>query len=223
MGRDNHPKVRQLERTATKNKGAGYERILIVTEGSKTEPLYFEEICHMKRLHSAKVRVRPSELGTAPIQVVEYAKQLFEQGDKHKHIPPNSFDRVYAVFDRDEHLSYFDALTQAKKLDGKLKNDEKQPVPFKAIASIPNFELWLLLHYENIQAPITRQDVIKRLKTYIPSYAKGMKNIFNTTHPLLDTAMQHAESLANRFNANTAPEPFTDVFELIKLLTTLRT
>lgn len=222
MGRDNHPKVRQLGRTTAKNKSAGHDRILIVTEGSKTEPQYFGEICSANRLHSAKVEVRPSELGTAPIQVVEYAEQLFKQGDKHKHIRPRSFDRVYAVFDRDEHLSYFEALNKAEQLDGKLKNDEKHPVSFKAIASIPNFELWLLLHYEDIQTPLSRQEVITRLKRHLIGYSKSMRNTFGSTRPHLDTAIQRAEKLATRFTEHSDPEPFTAVVNLVKVLTTLR-
>ncbi|MDP3655098.1 MAG: hypothetical protein Q8R67_25855 [Rhodoferax sp.] len=45
MGRDNQAKDRQLRRKAAKDvRRASYARILIVTEGSKTEPLYLEEI-----------------------------------------------------------------------------------------------------------------------------------------------------------------------------------
>jgi hypothetical protein len=104
MGRDNHPKTRQLGRAVAKHKSAGYDRILIVTEGKKTEPQYFQEICSEYRLCSTNVAVQYCELGTAPIQVIEYARQLFEQGDRHKGIRPKSFDQIYAVFDRAEVL-----------------------------------------------------------------------------------------------------------------------
>lgn len=78
------------------------------------------------------MEVQPGRLGTAPIQVVRYAQQLFEEGDLHKGIRPKSFDQVYAVFDRDDHDSYFNALNLAKSLDGKLRNDDRLPVSFKA-------------------------------------------------------------------------------------------
>lgn len=129
MGRDNQPKDRQLRRKAAKEASrASYARILIVTEGSKTEPLYLEEIRAAHQLHSANVEVQPGQLGTAPIQVVRYAQQLFEEGDLRKGIRPESFDPVYAVFDRDDHDSYFNAMNLAQSLDGKLRNDDKQPV-----------------------------------------------------------------------------------------------
>ncbi len=223
MGQDNQAKDRQLRRKTVKEaRRASYARILIVTEGSKTEPLYLEEIRTAHQLHSANVAVQPGQLGTAPIQVVRYAQQLFDEGDLVKGIRPRSFDQVYAVFDRDDHDSYFDALNLAKSLNGKLRNDDKLAVSFKAIASIPSFELWLLLHYEEIQAPIHRDEVMARLKQHMPGYNKGAGGAFATTRTRLETATQRAQSLAAKFSAYTDPEPFTALHELVTLLTTLR-
>ena len=223
MGRDNQAKDRQLRRKATQAaRRASYARILIVTEGSKTEPLYLEEICATHQLHSANVEVQSGQLGTAPIQVVRYAQHLFEAGDLHKGIRPRSFDQIYAVFDRDNHDSYFDALSFAKSLDGKLRNDEKLPVSVKAIASIPSFELWLLLHYEDIQHPLHRDEVLARLKRHFPGYDKGTGGAFAITRDRLETATQRAQALATKFSPYTAPEPFTALHELVSLLTILR-
>ena len=143
MARDDSPKERQQKQLERKlGRRASYDRILIVSEGSKTEPSYLSEIRAAYRLHTANVEVRPSELGTAPIQVVQYAQALFEQGDRHKNIQARAFEQVYAVFDLDDHDSYFPALRLAESLDGKLKNEAKQFISFQAIASVPCFELW---------------------------------------------------------------------------------
>ncbi|MDP2369036.1 RloB family protein [Rhodoferax sp.] len=223
MGRDDSPKERQRQQLERQlGRRASYERILIVSEGSKTEPNYFSEIRSAYRLHTANVEVRPSELGTAPIQVVGYAKDLFEQGDRRKNILPRAFEQVFAVFDRDDHDSYFNALRLAESLDGKLKNDARQFVRFRAIASVPSFELWLLLHYQDIQAPIGRDDVMRRLKQHIPGYEKGARRTFATTRAHLVIATQRAETLASKFTADTPPEPYTAIVELVKLLTALR-
>lgn len=167
--------------------------------------------------------MQPSLLGTAPIQVVRYARQLFEEGNLYKGIRPRSYDQVFVVFDRDDHSSYFNALSMAQSLDGKLRNDDKQAITFKAVASVPSFELWLLLHYEDIQAPIHRNEVMNRLKQYIPSYDKGVGGTFAITRDQLEVAMFRAQALAAKFNGYTAPEPFTDMHELVSLLATLRT
>lgn len=223
MGRDNHPKERQQKQLERKlDRRASYDRILIVSEGSKTEPNYFSEIRATYRLNTANVEVQPGQHGTAPIQVVQYAKDLFEQGDRHKNIQPRAFERVYAVFDRDDHISYFNALRLAESLDRKLKSDAKQFIRFEAIASVPSFELWLLLHYEDIQAPLDRDDVMRRLKQYIPTYEKGASNVFANTRASLVIAIQRSEALALKFTADSAPEPYTGIAEVVKLLTALR-
>lgn len=223
MARDNSPKERQrkqLERKLARR--ASYDRILIVSEGSKTEPNYFKEIRTACRLHTANIVVHPSGLGTEPNKVVQHAKELFENGAPHKRIWPRAFERVYVVFDRDDHNSYFEALQVAASLDGKLKNDNRQPVLFQAIASVPNFEIWLLLHFEDIQAPIHRDDVIHRLKKYIPDYEKGICNAFERTRNQLSFAIHRAKRLAHIHNAHTAPEPYTAIFDLVELLINLR-
>ena len=103
MARDSSPKERQQKQLERKQgRRASYDRILIVSEGSKTEPNYFREIRVAHRLHTANVEVQPSELGTAPIQVVQYAQTLFEDGDRHKNIQRRAFEKVFAVFDRDD-------------------------------------------------------------------------------------------------------------------------
>lgn len=212
---------KQLERKQARR--ASYDRILIVTEGSRTEPNYFNEIRSTFRLHTANVVVRPSELGTAPIQVVQYAEQLFMKGDSHRRIQPRAFDQVFVVFDRDDHESYFNALKMAESLDMKLKNDNKQYIRFRAIPSVPSFELWLLLHFENIQSPIDRHEVLRRLKKHIPLYEKGYEGTFALIRNQLEVAYQRSEMLRRRNSEYTDPEPYTAVGDLVKLLTGLRT
>jgi len=224
MAHDNSPKIRQARQLERKlGRRASYDRILIVSEGSKTEPNYFEEIRSTFRLHTANVVVRPSEPGTAPLQVVHYAKQLFLEGDRHRNIQPRAFEKVFAVFDRDEHQSYSNALSVAESLDGRLKNDNRQLIRFQAVPSIPSFELWLPLHFENVQSQIDRHEVLRRLRKHIPQYEKGYKGTFKMTHEHLGTAFSRAEKLGQSNSAYTSPEPYTAVGNLVQLLTGLRT
>lgn len=223
MARDNSPKERQLKQLERKQtRRASYDRILIVSEGSKTEPNYFRELRAAYRLHTANVEVRPSEYGTTPVQVVQYAQNLFQSGNRYLKIQPGAFEKVYAVFDRDDHENYHEALALASSLDGKLVSDAEQPVSFHAIVSIPNFELWLLLHFEDVLAPIHRDAVMHRLKLHLPSYNKASCNAFAVTVSNLPVAIQRADRLAERFSMYTAPEPFTGIVDVVKLLTMLR-
>lgn len=223
MARDNSPRERQrrdLERKRASR--ASYDRVLIVTEGTKTEPNYFKEIRNAFRLQTANVCIHPSALGTSPLNVVEHARDLFCNGDPHRRIVARAFDRIYAVFDRDSHDSYLAALQRAEALDGTLKNDARQRVPFNAVASVPNFELWLLLHYQDVLAPIHRDDALARLRQHLPAYEKGAMDTFAITRALLPQAMARATQLAGRFSAYDEPEPYTGVAELVDFLVKLR-
>ncbi len=140
-----------------------YDRVLVVCEGAKTVMNYLHEI---ERLASAYVRIIPSELGTDPLKIVESAIAEFER--------TRAFDKVFVVFDRDDHLCYANAIAKAQAKDKKLKNDEKKPVGFEAVVSVPSFELWLLLHFHDQQVWLHRDEALDRLRQHIPGYAKGM-------------------------------------------------
>ena len=73
--RDRHPKERQAAKLARKNASRNsHDRILIICEGKKTEPQYFNEIRQYYRLNTAYVGILQSEYGTSPQQVVDFAR-----------------------------------------------------------------------------------------------------------------------------------------------------
>ena len=111
----------------------------------------------------------------------------------------------------------------AISLDGVLINDNQQPITFRAIASVPNFELWLLLHFEDIQHPMHRDEVLKRLQRHIPSYDKANLDFFSITQDKLAIAHQRARLLSERHTAFDGTQPFTDISQLVILLTELKT
>ena len=224
MGKDNQPKARQTKQLARKlSRREGYDRILIVSEGSKTEPLYLNEIRTKFRLSTTNVQVQHSQYGTSPLQVVEYAEHLLKNGDENKYIEPHAFEQVFVVFDRDDHITYHQALSKAAALNGKLRNDLKQPVSFQAIASVPCFELWLLLHFEDVLAPLHHDVVYQRLRQYLLDYDKGRVGYYQQTCNYSHAATQRAEQLAQLTSAQNGVEPYTDMHRLVTFLTTLKT
>lgn len=223
MGKDNTPSVRQAAQLQRKKANRiTHDRVLIVSEGSKTEPLYFGEIRQHFRLQTATVQVRPSEFGTQPLQVVEYAEQLFLKGDASKGIAPRAFEQVYAVFDRDDHATYQAALSKAAALNKKLKSELGATVRFEAIASVPCFELWLLLHFDEVLAPLHRTEVAQRLSLHLATYAKGQASQFAATRQYLAKVTERATNLAAQHNSYDGQQPFTDIYRLVSELTSLR-
>ena len=93
---------------------------------------------------------------------------------------------------------------------------------FQAIASVPSFELWLLLHFEDNWAPIQRDEVMRRLRLHLPVYEKGVGQVFTLTRDRLGAATQRTQALVARFSAYDAPSPYTGIGGLVALLTTLR-
>jgi RloB-like protein len=192
------------------------ERILIVCEGEKTECNYFDEIRQEARLSAATILTIPSHLGTDPENIIRAAEDRFKSEGK-------AFDRVYAVFDRDEHMGYANALAMAQAKDGRLYNSERKAIEFKAIPSVPCFELWLLIHYVQTQGPIHRRDVLSRLRTQWPGYAKNIENIYKNTKSMLVDANRNA----SQTRQNTGPIPgedcYTEVDQLVEILLNLNT
>jgi RloB-like protein len=214
VAKNKHRREKQAgELARKKGKRPPYTRVLIVCEGAKTERNYFEDIRKKNRIPSAHIYVTPAD-GTQPRQVVDYAEEKF--------LETREYDVIYAVFDRDDHTTYADAINRAAALDGKLRNDERKPVQFVAVPSVPCFELWLLLHYADIQAFHHRARIIDFLGTHIPGYKKGMDNIYATTETLLSQALERAQRLVARFGPLPGTDPYTRVHEVVELLRSIR-
>lgn len=204
--------ARDLRRNAPKR--SPFVRLLIVCEGEKTEVNYFEEIRQILRISTINICVIHSDLGTEPKQIVQSAETEF--------LKTRSFEKVFAVFDRDEHRTYFDAISMAEARDKKFKNDEGKSVDFCAIASVPCFELWLLIHFQEVLAPIHRHDALKRLQGYIASYEKGNNNTFAMTRNFLEIASERAKALQARFSRISGEDPYTDVHVLVGILRSMK-
>lgn len=215
MGKNSYRRIRQTADLARRPpKRAPYDRVLVVCEGEKTEPLYLNDIRQEYHLSSAYVSIVPSEYGTQPLQIVQFAIDEFKR--------TKEFEAVFVVFDRDAHTTYHNALTKARAFNLKMQNDEGKPVPFTAVPSVPCFEFWLLLHFANIQAFFERGDIQRKLKTHIADYEKGNEGIYTLTKANLAVATDRAARLRSRYDCQTGTDPYTNVDELVKKLQSIR-
>ncbi len=221
MARDNHPKIRQdkkLQRKKALKKGA--DRLLIVTEGEKTEPYYFGEIRTHYRLSTARVEIMQSKYGTTPQQVVDFAVDKCNE--------TKEYESVYCVFDRDDHPNFLNALYSVNAQHRKHKNDNKELINFYATPSIPCFELWLLLHFVPVRSYMHRDEIQRQLSDSdkLPNYAKGGHGYFDMTRKRLEVAHKHADLLTANDplgrEKNTA-NPYTSVGKLVQVLTSMNT
>ncbi|NQY64193.1 MAG: RloB domain-containing protein [Alteromonadaceae bacterium] len=220
MGSDNLFHKRKAKATdrleRRKAKRFPYERVLIVCEGEKTEPNYFSELINFYKLNSANVAI-DGTCGSTPKSVFERAVHLAQKEEQ----KGDAFDRVYCVFDKDNHESYNE--TVIKILTGKSHKT------FYAAVSIPCFEYWLLLHFQYTTKPYHTKEnssvgnqVLKELKTLLPTYTKGNNDIFASLYPQLEFAKVNARRALKYAKNNHTDNPSTYIHELVDYLQNLK-
>lgn len=191
-------------------------RVLIVCEDSKSSAYYFQDMA--KAFGLSAVDVRGKECGSAPSSVLKYAEQEYEQEKS-----SDSYDRVYCVFDRDQHKSF---LPTVKKISALKTSGE----PFFAITSTPCFELWLLLHFDYVSHPFTVKkrspcdQAISELhkKATLVGYKKGIGGIYaKLSGQKMQDAIKHAKRLLKDNKKTGSDNPETNVHELVEYLASL--
>lgn len=173
----------------TRNKERSYAKaILIVCEGTETEPNYFNSF----KVRSAKVIAVGCAMNT--LGLVEYAKQIYNDYKKQKEI----FDDVWCVFDKDDFGAgnFNNAIAEIKKY----KN-------FYAAYSNESFELWFLLHFCFQNTAVPRADYLSRLgdnleKIYGSRYDKSDTNIYDKLLPYQSDALRNAAKLLAEYHNN---------------------
>ena len=176
-------------------------RVLIVCEGKVTEPTYLHALNH---LWGTKVVLDFNHKNSSPKQIVEKAAGAKKAAKRKKGVDANEdYDAIWCAFDRDEHLSVTEALQQASA--------NEIPVAY----SNPNFELWLLLHFQERTAVLTRQDTSRLCGQWMPGYVKTPDT--SLLLPLLDGAIDRAIALKNRQveHGLLRQNPWTEVHDLV--------
>ncbi len=158
--------------------------ILIVCEGEKTEPIYFNAL--KKRLRLVMVDVEIIGEGAAPINVVNRAISLREDRKiiANKSLTKTEYEIIYCVFDVDIHETLAQAIDKAK--GNKIE----------AILSNPCFEYWYILHFRKTSAPFSSsQDAKSALRRKHPAYNESDTTIFDVVYPKTDDAIKHSREV----------------------------
>lgn len=189
-------------------------KILIVCEGTKTEPNYFDAFRTFNN-GTMVYDIEVKGLGDNTINVVDKAIELKGKGE---------YDRVWAVFDKD---SFPDNKFNSAIL--KAENNE-----IGCAWSNEAFELWYLYHFVNRTTGMSREEYKRAIseavnksanyklkKTY--EYAKNAKDNYKimTTCGSMEKAIKFAEAKCKEYtNKRYAKHnPCTMVFKLVRQLT----
>ena len=142
-------------------------------------------------------------------EAAEYAKERgLTKNSRRRKYSYEEQDEVWAVFDRDEHDKYEEAIIYC----------ESNSV--SVARSNPCFELWLILHEEDYDRPDGRKYVQKRLESMIPEYDvnKGKTPDCQEMVSRVEEAERRAEALLRRRDEEGDPFgcPSTTVGQLTK-------
>lgn len=180
-------------------------QIYVFTEGSVTEAEYLgiakklineQHDCHYKfALHINTNKGKSSSKNL--LDRIRRKSQEFINKDLHE---------IWILFDQDRWpASQIESLRAGVGIKNK-------PRTYQALISIPKFEVWLILHFENAKGISTASEVDSRLKKYIPDYKKHLpENIFNLAK--INNAISNSKLLIRN---NSAAQ--TQVYKLIEHL-----
>lgn len=160
------------------------QRFLIVCEGERTEPVYFQSF------RAPRVVVEVKGVGKDPVGLVKRAVDEMRRDD---------FDQVWCVFDRDEvTVELFNRALE-------LARNAKILVAY----SNPAFELWYALHFQECDGGRGRQEYCRLLDDHLSRpYDKLDKRIPERLEPRTPEAITRAERLLSRYDP---PHPADDV------------
>lgn len=188
-------------------------RFLIVCEGTKTEPKYFNAL--INNCSSIIREVIVNGVGKATVRLVEQTKDIKEDLENRNSM---RFDRVWVVFDKDSFGDFNEAIRLANRFG------------FETAWTNEAFELWYVLHFEYLSAGIGRKDYIGKLTSILQKkmedttymYKKGDDCNYSLLRKYGDeeVAKRHAHSLRNLYrNRNYASHnPCTRVDLLVNEL-----
>lgn len=195
---------------------------LIVCEGEKTEPLYFEAF--KNDLPKGVLENSIIEIEGEGKNTLSLVERVIKMREKRERASGRSYDQTWAVFDRDSFSSqnFNNAIFRARAAE---------PEVFCAWSN-EAFELWYLLHFEFYQDAASRDDYQGRLEKAISQkqgspfkYAKNDPEIYNLLKEFGD--QQQAIAWAENLEALHHGEKFADhnpctlVYKLVRELTSL--
>lgn len=206
--------VKQLEETTVRVTEIEVKQerkyFLIVSEGKRTEPIYFEFLS--KQLPKNLLRtIEVHGEGDNTINVVRKAIELRDERAANHHLP--DYNEVWAVFDKDDFPA--ERFNSAIELAGNSGIESGH--------SNQSFELWYVLHFQFLQNALHRDDYIKILSRllkfkYKKNTPKVIEKIARTGNE--EQAILWAEEL-EWMHADVSPAeacPYTRVYELVKRL-----
>jgi hypothetical protein len=133
------------------------QRFILICEGEKTEPAYFNAL--RGQYPGALISIEFVTAAGVPITIkAKVQARMAELRREQRDNPSAKADRIWAVFDRDEHLNVAEAIAGCESAGAQVAY------------SNPCFEVWLILHYEDFHRSDDHHQVQKHFQKLDPTY-----------------------------------------------------
>lgn len=151
---------------------------VIATEGKKTEPDYFNMRIFKPPETAVKVKMLPTKASSSPIAVLKRMKKYIRDNDIKER------DEVWLVVDKDNwKVQHLEALYEWSKSSSYTN----------LAVSNPQFEYWLLLHFEDGNDVNTKAECLNRLECHCPNYDKSNLDVNKFTSVNVKSAIGRAK------------------------------
>ncbi len=187
---------------------------LIVSEGTDTEPAYFEAIRDIINIrYRKKIQLEVSGEGDNTINLFWKVKQRVSDS-------VNGFRHVWVVYDTDDFpAEHIDRVLEL------CKANSTEDTEYHAVWSNQCVELWYLLHFSYMQSDIHRTAYWPKLTDWLTgigagTYEKNRKDMYQILRPFMDFAIANAKRL-EKINEGKLPSkaaPGTKIYELVEKL-----
>ena len=157
-----------------------FGRHLVYAEGTKTEPLYVEDL---RVFVSEKLSVPKDDIEIISVKMnksqhtVDLVNYAIEDV-KERRRKQESVDYVWIFYDKDDYHNFDDAYRMIKK-----QNSEDNETEWFACWSNECFEVWVYHYFENLETPIKRSEYIKKINAFLKrnkcpkEYVKNMTGL----------------------------------------------
>lgn len=187
---------------------------LIVSEGKKTEPLYFDGLAqYINNKYGQSIDVEKPIIdtqgeGKCTVSLVQETAKIVRDAKI-------LYSQVWVVFDKDDFSDFDEAIELANRYG------------FNVAWSNQSFEYWIYLHFNYSDSALHRDDWVEKLSDIFKKwgisktgYLKNDPNIFNLviTHGSLKAAVNNATRIEKSYDEKTKPsqcDPCTTVHHLI--------
>lgn len=176
----------QREQRKRETRNPNTNSYLIVTEGERTEPLYFtglKELIQSKyggTINVVEIKIEGKGCGT---------NKLISKADEFVSRSKIMYQNVWIVFDKDDFTDFDEAIKSGIKKG------------YKIAWSNQSFEYWLYLHFEYSDSALHRDDWCKKLDELFREYGieegykKNYKNLYEVLNSFggIETALKNAK------------------------------